>query len=40
MVVYDNDKRYIVPFDILSDVLTEEQITKLKAKVKKELRKL
>ena len=38
-VVYSSGKRYIVPFDILEEVLTEEQIKQIKAKALKEINK-
>lgn len=39
-VVYDSGKRYIIPFDILSDFLSEEDIDKIKTQALKEVSKL
>jgi hypothetical protein len=38
-VIYSSGKRYVIPFDILDSILSEEQIKQIKAKALKEIQK-
>lgn len=40
MVVFDSDKRYIFPFELVEKYLKDGDIAKIRADVKKEIRKL
>lgn len=38
-VIYDSGKRYIIPFEVLDDLLDEETIAKIKKTALKEINK-
>jgi hypothetical protein len=40
MVVYENDKRYIIPFDIIEKFVTPEIADRIKTEALKEVNKL
>lgn len=39
-VVYESGKRFIIPFEIVEKFVDKETVAKIKAEVKKEVRKL
>lgn len=39
-IVYESGKRYIIPFDILEKHIKEDTISKIKADILKEIKKL
>lgn len=40
MVVYESGRRYLIPFEIVEKYVDKQTIDKIKADVKKEIRKL